>query len=196
MEQDAWNSALARARGERILDDPKLLSRCAPHQPACPTGKACGAPYASSWISRGHCLGSGDALSTHAENQWPITQDHYQWLKQAFQKVRGQLTNVGQQGRLCWSLVCVAWAQVAEEGGEAAEQEDGCLEGAQGAAGQGSEDEAEKVSYPCVLSVHAPPCLQNTRMYSDDHPSLQEPESWVLAGCMQNASHPAHGILG
>ena len=29
VEQDAWNAALARARGERILDDPKLLSRCA-----------------------------------------------------------------------------------------------------------------------------------------------------------------------
>ncbi len=28
VEQDAWNAALARARGERILDDPKLLSRC------------------------------------------------------------------------------------------------------------------------------------------------------------------------
>ncbi|CAL5220486.1 g2513 [Coccomyxa viridis] len=27
VEQDAWNAALARARGERILDDPKLLSR-------------------------------------------------------------------------------------------------------------------------------------------------------------------------
>ncbi len=34
VEQDAWNAALARARGERILDDPKLLSRCAP-PPAC-----------------------------------------------------------------------------------------------------------------------------------------------------------------
>jgi hypothetical protein len=27
-EQDAWQSAMARARGERVLDDPKLLSRC------------------------------------------------------------------------------------------------------------------------------------------------------------------------
>lgn len=34
VEQDAWNAALARARGERILDDPKLLSRCAA-LPAC-----------------------------------------------------------------------------------------------------------------------------------------------------------------
>ena len=27
VEQDAWDAALARAKGERILDDPKLLSR-------------------------------------------------------------------------------------------------------------------------------------------------------------------------
>ena len=193
MEQDAWNSALARARGERILDDPKLLSRCAPHQPACPTGKACGAPYASSWISRGHCLGSSDALSTHAENQWPITQDHYQWLKQAFQKVRGQLTNVGQQGRLCWSLVCVAWAQVAEEGGEAAEQEDGCLEGAQGAAGQGPEDEAEKVSSSCILCpcmrypAHGAPFQNVLIIQTFQHWSLGALA--ILAGCMQTFSH-------
>ncbi len=27
VEQDAWKAAMARARGERVLDDPKLLSR-------------------------------------------------------------------------------------------------------------------------------------------------------------------------
>ena len=27
-EQDAWKAAMARAWGERVLDDPKLLSRC------------------------------------------------------------------------------------------------------------------------------------------------------------------------
>lgn len=29
VEQDAWRAAMARARGERVLDDPKLLSRLA-----------------------------------------------------------------------------------------------------------------------------------------------------------------------
>ena len=28
-EQEAWKAAMARARGERVLDDPKLLSRSA-----------------------------------------------------------------------------------------------------------------------------------------------------------------------
>ena len=37
--------------------------------------------------------------------------------------------------------------QVTEEGGEAEGQEDGCLEGAERAAGQGPEDEAEEVSF-------------------------------------------------
>lgn len=27
VEQEAWKAAMARARGERVLDDPKLLSR-------------------------------------------------------------------------------------------------------------------------------------------------------------------------
>ena len=26
-KQEAWNSALARARGEKVLDDPKLLRK-------------------------------------------------------------------------------------------------------------------------------------------------------------------------
>ena len=58
VEQDAWNAALARARGERILDDPKLLSRCAivtrlsalPMQAAAQLGVKSLSAASSAWV--------------------------------------------------------------------------------------------------------------------------------------------------
>ena len=51
--------------------------------------------------------------------------------------------------------------QVVEEGGEAAEKEGCRLEGAQGAADQGPEDEAEEVSLPASITSPISACAMS-----------------------------------
>jgi hypothetical protein len=83
--------------------------------------------------------------------------------------------------------------QVAEEGGKAAEEEGCRLEGAQGAADQGPEDEAEKVSLPASITFPILPCAMSfcRDCQVDVAPERLAAELFGLGGPLQQILHGA-----